>query len=239
MLEPFKIVDHNSHYEGTYSDSEKHWKKICAVEKGDNICFMLPNRTYETALEVGCGTGAVLFELAKKNVFKSLHGVDVIDPNQHTEDIPQNVSMSKYDGSQLPFPDKSIDVVYASHVIEHVMEPRHLLAEIARVAKSWIYIEVPCELHARTSRKALQSTLNIGHINCFCPASFMILLQSTGLDVAKMEVFDHGFAAHRFYTSPAKAAVKMALRRALISINRNLATKVFTYHCGALCRVAP
>ncbi|RWO92683.1 class I SAM-dependent methyltransferase [Mesorhizobium sp.] len=236
ILKPFEIIGHNSHYEGTYSDEQKQWKKLCAVEKVRNLCSLLPAQKYEGVLEVGCGTGAVLIELAKRNIFTFHHGIDVIDPNENAEDVPTNVNMSMYNGCDLPFQSKSVDVVYASHVIEHVMEPRQLLAEIARVAKSWIYIEVPCELHARTSRKGLQSSLNIGHINCYSPASFMILLQSAGLDVVEMEVFDHDFAVHRFFTSPAKATAKMALRRALININRNLATKVFTYHCGALCR---
>lgn len=42
----------------------------------------------------------------------------------------------------LPFADQSFDIVYASHVLEHVVEPVRALTELARVAPRG-YIETP------------------------------------------------------------------------------------------------
>jgi len=45
------------------------------------------------------------------------------------------------DSSELPFPDKST-IVFASHVLEHVDNPGHLLKEFARIS-DWIFLVIP------------------------------------------------------------------------------------------------
>ena len=57
------------------------------------------------------------------------------------------------DGCQLPFPDKSIDIVFSNAVIEHVHPPDQLrmAKEIMRVGRSWFVTTpnfwYPVELH--------------------------------------------------------------------------------------------
>lgn len=46
-------------------------------------------------------------------------------------------------GDHLPLPDKSVDFVISSHVIEHFFDPIAALKEWARVARRWLYIIVP------------------------------------------------------------------------------------------------
>lgn len=48
------------------------------------------------------------------------------------------------DIEHLPFRDKSIDFVIASHILEHVHDPRRAIAELRRVARRG-YIETPAE----------------------------------------------------------------------------------------------
>lgn len=40
-----------------------------------------------------------------------------------------------YDGTHIPFPDRSFDAVYSSNVLEHVVDPAPLYAEIRRVLR--------------------------------------------------------------------------------------------------------
>lgn len=46
-------------------------------------------------------------------------------------------------GDALPLPDKSVDFIISSHVIEHFFDPIKALKEWARVARKYIYIICP------------------------------------------------------------------------------------------------
>ena len=52
------------------------------------------------------------------------------------------------DGQFLPFADKAFDYVICSHVLEHVEDPKQLIAELMRVANRG-YIETPSEIGER------------------------------------------------------------------------------------------
>lgn len=235
QFQSFEVRPHNSHYEGAYSSRELQWRRICAVDKVGNLEALVGNNAVETVLEVGCGTGAVLAEVARKHIGRSHMGIDVADPGVHTDEAAVRLRLLEYDGEAIPFPAKSFDLVYSSHVIEHVPDPRSLLREIGRVSKRLIYVEVPCELHARTNHRDLQATLNIGHINAFTPESFLILLQTAGLTIVEAQLFDHSFDAHRFHTSFFSGTLKGLVRRTALAASPLFASRIFTYHFGVLC----
>ncbi len=80
------------------------------------------------------------------------HGCDfVASTNQ-----PDDVRFYRVSGVQIPLADDSMDMVVASHVLEHTTEPVALFNELARISKpgGTIYIETPSErwLHHRSHR---------------------------------------------------------------------------------------
>ena len=235
----FKAPSYNQHYEGSYSNRMLEWRNLGAEDKANNIVSLLRSNGFDNVnsiLEVGCGTGAVLLAVKKRGL-GSLHmGVDLANPNEHPDPgvAESDISLHTYDGIHLPFEDDSFDLVYASHVLEHVPDERGFLAEIKRVSRRIVYIEVPCELHFRTSVKSLQATLNIGHINAYTPEAFELTLVTSELAPIDVKLFDHSEAVHAFNSSPFKAKAKMMLRRGLLCVNQSLASRLFTFHCGAL-----
>jgi len=104
-----------------------------------------------------------------------------------------------YDGEVLPFAETFVRPgLCQSRHRARAKIPGRLLREIARVARRFIYVEVPCELHLRTTRRALQRTLDIGHINAYTPESLQLLVETSGLNLESIRVFDHSLAVHRF-----------------------------------------
>ena len=235
-IQPFRITPHNAHYEGRYSSREMEWRRICAIDKVNNLQAVLGNTCVETVLEVGCGTGAVLSELRGRGVGFRHVGIDMTDPHIHAEPDSRDLTLMLYDGVKLPFEDASFDLVYASHVVEHVPDPRGFISELSRVSKKAIYIEIPCEQHCRTTRATLQNTVAIGHINVYSPESFCLLLQTSGLIVENLQLFDHSLAVHSFHDGMRmKGRLKKMVRGAILGFSPTLASRIFTYHCGTLC----
>jgi SAM-dependent methyltransferase len=233
----FDVTPHNEHYEGAYSSTEIEWRRLGARDKSENIIGVLGNATVDSVLEVGCGTAAVLSDLAAHNIGKQHVGVDVTDPFEHLDDTAKHLDLRIYDGRHLPFADNSFDLVFASHVVEHVPDPRGFIKELRRVSRHLVYVEVPCEMTVRTSRASIQEALKIGHVNAYTPEYFMVLLQSADCTVIEMRIFDHSRAVTNFGKSRLKGWLLHAIRRGTLAAMPNLATKLFCYHVGALIDV--
>ncbi|MEO7801837.1 MAG: class I SAM-dependent methyltransferase [Ginsengibacter sp.] len=101
-------------------------------------------------LDIGCGSGRLgywkNYLLPKRNDIY-ITGIDLYTPVEKTAlDAFFKVNL---DEEILPFPDKSFDFIFMSHLIEHVQDWKALLFECDRVLKeaSTLYIETP-SLHS-------------------------------------------------------------------------------------------
>ncbi len=58
-----------------------------------------------------------------------------------------NTAMVKMDITDIQYPDNSFDVIYCSHVLEHVPDDRKAMRELARVLRpdGWAILQVPIE----------------------------------------------------------------------------------------------
>lgn len=91
-----------------------------------------------TFLDVGCGAGYSLMK-AFTEFECEVQGIDP-EPGAHgvgrfTDGLWKERPIIKGSAEQLPFPDESFDVVYSSHVLEHVKSEEHALQEMKRVLK--------------------------------------------------------------------------------------------------------
>ena len=100
-------------------------------------------------LDIGCGSGALTIEIAKRYPQARLIGVDtwgadwgsskhVCQRNAEVEGVAERVSFESADAASLPFDDESFDVLVSNfvfHEVRSVRDKRQLLKEALRVLK--------------------------------------------------------------------------------------------------------
>jgi ubiquinone/menaquinone biosynthesis C-methylase UbiE len=94
-------------------------------------------------LDLGCGEGGLLRNLALKLPTLDLHGCDV----QRPVDLPANVvfKQTNFDLAELPYSDDYFDFIVMQHVLEHLEKPIPAIAQVLRILKPGgrVFIEVP------------------------------------------------------------------------------------------------
>jgi len=110
--------------------AQTDFKHIENKERPANIIyFILKDYFNGTCLDVGCNVGRHLKLMPLKSV-----GVDIIAP---PPDLKTDYRVLVYDLNNIPWPfkDESFDVVFCSHVIEHLRSPYDVLKEFHRILK--------------------------------------------------------------------------------------------------------
>lgn len=89
-------------------------------------------------LDVGCGSGELAVAVSRRIGLAEVSGVDVkIRP----ETAREGLTLHDYDGTHLPFADDAFDVVTISDVLHHCVDPKVVLDECLRVARSRVIIK--------------------------------------------------------------------------------------------------
>lgn len=107
-------------------------KRIQKLSQG--FIQLMPNKPM-AGLDVGCGSGELAMSIKANRPNIELTGVDVY--------VRENTALEvlEFDGSHLPFADKSFDFVMISDVLHHANDPASLLRECKRVARNYIFIK--------------------------------------------------------------------------------------------------
>lgn len=143
-------------------------------------------------LDVGCGRGELTRDIFETKKTCKIVACDV--DTKALRDFKKNIRGSEIqivtcDAEELPFADKSFDLVLMFDVLEHLRHPEKALYEIHRVLKSdgRFHLVVPCEADLFTFdgwigklfRKNLKEK-PIGHIQQFTHQEIKQLLQKQG-----------------------------------------------------------
>jgi 2-polyprenyl-3-methyl-5-hydroxy-6-metoxy-1,4-benzoquinol methylase len=139
-------------------------------------------------LDVGCGEGVLTHRWAQRLGERRIVGIDLDDPQLHAlweQRQAPNLTYQVMKAENLPFADGEFAVASAIEVLEHVPDPEHTVAEMARVASDHLLVSVP--------REPLWRALNIargaywkdlgntpGHLNHWSKRSFVELLSRHG-----------------------------------------------------------
>jgi ubiquinone/menaquinone biosynthesis C-methylase UbiE len=86
--------------------------------------------TGQHILEIGAGTGKQARELSRRGF-----QVTAIEIPQSNYAAHRHYPIVDYDGRHIPLPDQSVDVVFSSNVLEHVVDLPQIHSEIRRVLR--------------------------------------------------------------------------------------------------------
>jgi len=115
--------------------------------------WMTRNAVGPEVLEVGCGQGELVLQLAQRGDLQ----VTATDFNRKDIDVVRDrmaklglkVDARVANLEQLPFPDCSFDTVLCAHTLEHVRGFEKAVAEMVRVSRRRLLVIVPCQRYYR------------------------------------------------------------------------------------------
>jgi ubiquinone/menaquinone biosynthesis C-methylase UbiE len=89
----------------------------------------------ETALDFGCGSGYMTYEMARR--CGKAYGIDVINvaDNLIPRDLEGRIEFRVSRGERTPFDSGMFDVILMSEVVPMIPEPRHFFEEVTRILK--------------------------------------------------------------------------------------------------------
>ena len=142
----------------------------------------------QSLLDVGCGEAVLTHKWAQRLGERRVVGIDLDDPQLHAlwqERQAPNLTYKVMKAENLPFADGEFDVATAIEVLEHVPDPAHTVAEMARVASGHLIVSVPREPMWRALNMARGAYLKDlgntpGHLNHWSKRSFVSLLSRHG-----------------------------------------------------------
>jgi SAM-dependent methyltransferase len=127
-----------------------------------------------TIVDVG-SAGCGLLSFLYKRGYKNLVAVDL---------LPSGTSFKTVIGmvEDMPLPDKSADIVFLSHVLEHTLNLKGATKEIGRILsdEGLVYVEVPVFGKDPTFDKAVLWDYPYEHINYFTEGHLLLLFLNNG-----------------------------------------------------------
>jgi 2-polyprenyl-3-methyl-5-hydroxy-6-metoxy-1,4-benzoquinol methylase len=141
-----------------------------------------------SVLDVGCGEGVLTQRWAERLAPRRVVGLDLEDPQLQAEwarRTAPNLSYLVQRAENLPFADGEFDLASAIEVLEHVPDPEHTVAEMARCAGRHLLVSVPREPLWRGLNMARGAYLRElgntpGHLNHWSRRGFERLLARHG-----------------------------------------------------------
>jgi 2-polyprenyl-3-methyl-5-hydroxy-6-metoxy-1,4-benzoquinol methylase len=142
----------------------------------------------QSLLDVGCGEGVLVHRWAQSLPGRRVVGIDLeeesIQAGWSQRQAP-NLEYRTMPAEDLPFAADEFDLATAIEVLEHVPDPEHTLAEMARCAERHLLVSVPREPLWRMLNMARGAYLGQlgntpGHLNHWSKRSFARLLGQHG-----------------------------------------------------------
>ncbi len=142
--------------------------------------------SFETVLDIGCGTGTLLYQILDNKPQVIATGLDFSPKMLEVarEKLPKRVELTQGDAEELPYKDKSFDLVVASDILRYITDPEKVVKEMYRVLKMGGKI-ILCDFCTINPLRAVK--------NLFNPLSKEAGLRIYGEDEVKNFLSEAGF----------------------------------------------
>jgi len=143
----------------------------------------------ESLLDVGCGEGVLVHRWAEQlGPERRVVGIDLEEDSIQrgwAQRQAPNLEYKVMRAESLPFADEEFDLASAIEVLEHLPDPEHTVAEMARCARRHLLVSVPREPLWRMLNMARGAYLpdlgnTPGHLNHWSRRGFIELLERHG-----------------------------------------------------------
>ncbi len=146
---------------------------------------ILAERQGGRALDVGCGYGYLTRRLARHF---EVEGMDVSDAAvRHARELSPSISFTVHEIEQpFPMPDGSFDLVTLTDVLEHVVEPQRVLANVHRVLADdgLLYVTTP-NLNRLRRWLYAEADRREHHVSLMARSELLRLLERSGFRVRR------------------------------------------------------
>lgn len=138
-LDPFRRIDRSANPAALVTALEERGRDPGQRRLRRAFLQTIPIRRGDTVLEVGCGTGVILRDVA--TMVGPRGRLAGVDPSRTVIAAARRlcrgtgIHLREADGAALPFRDDGFDVTLAVTVLLHVAEPAAVVREMARVTR--------------------------------------------------------------------------------------------------------
>ena len=219
-------MDATIYSDGTYLKNNPDWHADDSAWKAAHIARLLARHSIapRSVVEVGCGSGEVLLELARRMPAGSHYTGFDISPNAYTLCSRKTADHVDFQLGDLLETDRAFDLALAVDVFEHVEDCFGFVRKLRSRAKHKVY-HIPLDLSVQSlvrPGKLLSMRRSAGHIHYFSRDTALALLEDTGHRVID---WCYTSGATELGTSSWKARLMKGPRNALFRANRDAAVR--------------
>ena len=200
LVETYRdFYEFEAHHYRTTPEGEASW-----IHRRNLVHRLLPARPVASALDVGCGDGALAEDL-HAHTGARVTAVDLAATRvAFARSRSPHASFSQASVYALPFADGAFDLVVCTDLLEHLDDPRRAMQELVRVSKQAVVVTVPYKI-------AIEKTLCThcgkdyflyGHQHSFGEDGLRQLAQDAGARAAEFHHLIPMFECRRYKWFP-------------------------------------
>jgi SAM-dependent methyltransferase len=234
------------------NERAQRWRGVTAATNADYVEALLTGAGIRPGrvIDIGCGDGALVVELAKRRLGSSFVGYEISESVVdfiRSRDVPELEHIELFDGEHVLEPADSFDLALLVNVVEHAPQAVRLLREARRLAPH-VVVAIALEETASARRSAYQRTAaKIGHVRRFSLESARALLEEAELTVLAETVTPPTITNRTFWRDGrlertrayAGGLARLGLYRVSPALSRRLFAVDYTCLCTASARRAP